>query len=221
MLAALKIDKYPYFDLSEVTNEPDLLIKPYRALRPLKAGDDVPNFSFQRETGRWRQFINGSFVNAHVDLNKLLNKPLVIGFYSSQWQNYGIDYLKKLNDIHAEIKASGGNLLIIIDEMESKLEKLAWDQMFSLSFYIDTDKEIAENFNLYSDSDPAWNKFSGIDTNVPLLAAYVLSASGQIAYHHIEQDFEVDFPSKEIISSVYNASIDKNNIRNLKEQVVR
>lgn len=205
MLAALNISKFPYFDLSEIIHEPDFAFKPFQASRPIKAGDVLPDFPLQKDNANWQQFANGAEVNIPVSLNQLFNKPLVIGFYSYHWQQYGLDLLLQLNAIQGDINAAGGNLLIISAEKERKLEKIAWDNSLSLNFYFDKEKEIASKFGIYSENDPVWNKFSGIDTNVPTLATYVISPSGQIGYDHIDQDFSRTFPSKEIVSAVQNA----------------
>jgi peroxiredoxin len=218
MLAAVK---YPYFDMSEIIPELDFVFKPYQAVKPVKAGDRVPNFSLQKENAKWQQFFNGAEIHGPLLLNQLLNKPLVIGFYSPHWQQYGIDLLKKLNTIQHEIRASGGNLLIISSEKERALEKIVWDNSLSLSFYFDKDKEIAEKFRIYSDNDPIWNKFSGIDTNVPLLATYVISSAGQIEYDHIDPDFSQTFPAKDIISAVQKADSPTNKIRNINNKYSR
>ena len=77
-----------------------------------------------------------------------------------------------------------------------------------------SDKEIAEKFGVYSESDPIWNKFSGIDTNVPLLATYVISPTGQIEYDHIDSDFSKTYPSKAIISTVQKSDPLVRNINN-------
>jgi peroxiredoxin len=207
MLAALNITKYPYFDMSEISLSPDFILKSYQSLKPIKAGNILPDFSLQKENAKWQQFFNGAEIHGPVLLRQLLNKPLVIGFYSNHWQTYGLDLLKQLNTIQHEIKANGGNLLIISTEKEKKLEKLAWENSLSLSFYFDKDKEIAEKFRIYSEFDPIWNKFSGIDTNVPLLATYVISPSGQIEYDHIDLDFSEAFPAKEIVSAVQRAGL--------------
>jgi len=215
MLAALNIPKFPYFDLSEVVQEPDLFFKPYQPLRPVKAGDRLPDFSFQKDVDKWQQFFNGAEIHGPVLFNQLFNKPLVLGFYSSHWQQYGLEHLQRLNTIQHEIKAYGGNLLIISSEKERSLEKLLWDNNLSLSFYFDESSDIAEQFGIYSESDPIWNKFSGIDANVPLLATYVLSPSGKIEYDHVDPDFSRAFPSKDIIAAVQKSDSLNNKVRHI------
>jgi peroxiredoxin len=132
----------------------------------------------------------------------MLNKPLVISFYSSHWREYGLNLLKQLNNIQQDIRGFDANLLVISAEKERRLEKLAWDNSMSLSFYFDTQKEVADRFGVYSKSDPIWTRISGVDTNVPLLATYVISPSGKIEYDHIDWNFSEIFPSKEILAAV-------------------
>ena len=180
MLSALKINSFPYFDLSEIEPDQDLIFRSFQKSEPVKSGDVLPDFSLEKEPGRWQQFFNGAETHGPVLFHQLLNKPLVIGFYSYHWQQYGIDLLKQLSSLQNEIAANKASLLIISSERDRNLEKLIWDNNLSLNFYFDKDKQIAEKFRIYSEQDPIWNKFSGIDTNVPLLATYVVSASGQI-----------------------------------------
>ncbi|MDB5024415.1 MAG: redoxin protein [Mucilaginibacter sp.] len=221
MLAALNITRYPSFDISEIIPEPDFAFKPFEALRPVKGGDILPDFLLQKENTKWQQFFNGAEIHGPVLLNQLLNKPLVIGFYSQHWQQYGLNLLQQLNAVQYQVKAAGGNLLIISPEKGRALEKIVWDHNLSLSFYFDKDKEIAEKFRIYSESDPIWHKFSGIDTNVPLLATYVISPAGQLEYDHIDPDFSKVFPSKDIISAVQRAGAQNSKIRNISGSIGR
>jgi len=215
MLSALKINSFPYFDLSEIEPDQDLIFRSFQKSEPVRSGDILPDFSLEKEPGRWQQFFNGAETLGPVLFHQLLNKPLVIGFYSYHWQQYGIELLKQLSSLQNDISANKASLLIISSEKDKKLEKLVWDNNLSLNFYFDKDKQIAEKFRIYSEHDPIWNKFSGIDTNVPLLATYVVSATGQIEYDHIDPDFSKTFPTGEILSAVKKAGNQQNNIRNM------
>jgi peroxiredoxin len=117
--------------------------------------------------------------------------------------------LKQLNTIQGEIKANDANLLVISAEKERKLEKIAWDTSLSLSFYIDKTNEIAAKFGVYAENDPVWDWFSGIDTNVPLLATYVIASYGRVLYDYIEWDFSGAFPSGELLSAVRRQELHK------------
>lgn len=221
MLSALKINGFLYFDLSEIESDPDLIFRSFQKSEPVRSGGTLPDFSLEKEPGRWRQFFNGAETHGPVLFHQLLNKPLVIGFYSYHWQQYGIDLLKQLGALQNNIAANKASLLIISSEKDGKLEKVVWDNNLSLNFYFDRDRHIAEKFGIYSEHDPIWNKFSGIDTNVPLLATYVVSASGQIEYDHIDPDFSKTFPTGEIISAVKRAGQRGDNVRNINRSAER
>jgi peroxiredoxin len=208
MLATtLNHTKYPFFDLSEIVTEPDFAFKPYKPLKPVKTGNYLPAFTLQNSYTRWQHFFNGAETHGAIVLRQILSKPLVISFYSPQWQQHGLSQLKQLNAIQSEINASGGNLLIITAEKEDKLDKLVWENNLSLNFYFDATHEIAQSLRIYADTDPVWNRFSGIDTNVPLLATYVLDANKQVVYDHVNLDVEDSISTKEVIAAVYGASL--------------
>lgn len=203
-------NKYPSFDLSEVLADPDLLIKDYKRVSPLKAGSYVTGFALEAEYSKWKRFYNGAEIHGPVMLKQFLNKPLVISFYSKHWQQFGLQQLTQLNAIQNEIKANGGNLIIINAEVENDLSKIAWENSLSLNFYFDDKNEIAELFNIYSDTDPLWNRYSGIDDNAPLLATYVINQAKQIVYGHVETDLVAALSSNHIISAVYRAALTDN-----------
>ncbi|MES2276647.1 MAG: redoxin domain-containing protein [Bacteroidota bacterium] len=202
--------KYPFFDLSEIVTEPDLSFRPYKPLKPVRTGNYLPGFTLQAAYARWQHFFNGAETHGAILLRQLLSKPLVISFYAPQWQQHGLDQLRQLNAIQAEIKAAGGNLLIITAEKEAALEKLAWENSLSLNFYFDAQHQIAQSLRIYAESDPVWNRFSGIDINVPLLATYVLDANKQVVYDQVSLNLGEAISTREIISAVYGASLSGN-----------
>ena len=215
MLAAININKYPYFDLSEIIPDRDPVIRSIHNLVPVKSGDVLPDFSLEKDTSRWQQFFNGAKVHTPVLFHQFLNKPLVIGFYSYHWQQHGVDLLKQLNNLQNDIVEQQGSLLIIGAEKDIRLERIVWENNLSLSFYFDKDNQIAEKFGIYSEHDPIWNRFSGVDANVPLLATYTVSLAGKIEFDHIDLDFAKSLPSNEIISAVKKAGVLHSKIRNI------
>lgn len=133
---------------------------------------------------------------------------MAIAFYSKHWQDRGIEQLKQLNAIQAEIKANGGNLLILTDEAaDEQLVRVTWEHSLSLNFYNDINNEIAEKFRVYSADDPTWNRFSGIDVNIPLLAVYVIDTERHIVYDHVDRDLSNSLVADDIIASIYEASL--------------
>ncbi|MFB9844554.1 redoxin domain-containing protein [Mucilaginibacter ginsenosidivorans] len=188
--------------MSEIAPNHEYTFRTTYALKPVKKGDAVPDFTLEKDNFRWQQFFNGVETHGPIMLRQMLNKPLVISFYSSHWREYGLNLLKQLNNIQQDIRGFDANLLVISAEKERRLEKLAWDNNMSLSFYFDAQREVAERFGVYSESDPIWTRISGVDINVPLLATYVISPSGKIIYDHIDWNFSEIFPSKEILAAV-------------------
>ena len=204
-------NKYPFFDLSEIIPDVDLSYKVFQPLQPVKAGNVVPDFNLKSDYDRWQRFYSGAETHGPVLLRQLLNKPLVISFYSKHWQDQGLKQLIQLNAFQNEIKANGGNLLIINAENDDYPGKIAWANNLSLNFYFDANNEIAEKFRIYSENDPVWNKFSGIDVNVPLLATYVIDPSKQVVYDHIDLDFTGTFSSQSVLSAVYESASIRHN----------
>jgi peroxiredoxin len=203
--------KCPFFDLSEIIPDNDLVYKVYQPLKPVKTGNFVPQFTLTTDYDRWQRFNNGTVAHGPVMLRQLLNKPLVISFFSKHWQTTGIEQLARLNALQTEIKANGGNLLIINAENDDVLAKLAWEKGLSLNFYYDKDNEIAEMLRVFSENDPLWNKFSGIDANAPLLATFVIDIAKQIVYDHIDLDLKGTFSPDQIISAVYESALIRSN----------
>ena len=198
-------NKYPYFELLEITPDFDIDYKVYQLLKPLNEGNVVPAFNLDIEYNKWKRYFNGAEVHGPVMINQFLNKPLVIAFYSKEWQKFGLEQLSQLNSIQNEIKINGGNLLIITPDHEEDLNKIAWENNLSLNFYVDIENSLAERFGVFSETNPTWNNFSGIDNNVPLLATYVIDAQHQILYNFIEQKSVGTLKSKEVISAVYKS----------------
>jgi len=207
-------NKYPFFDLSEIVPEYDFHYKNYKPLNPVKAGNSVPDFNLSAGFSRWQRFYNGAPTHGPAQVKQLLNAPLVIAFYSGEWNDYGTEHLKQLNAIQYEIKANGGNLLIInADDKSAELEKTVWENNLSLNFYYDRDNELAEKFRVYSEENPTWSTYAGIDVNVPLLATYVIDPSKHIVYQHIDKELTGTFYADDILSAVHEAAFILNHKR--------
>jgi len=202
MAGALDYNKYSHFDMSEIIRELEFGFKKCQVLNPLKRGDAAPDFAFEKDFYRWKQFVEGVEAHRSVHLLQLLNKPLILAFYSGQWQAHGLELLKQISELQNRIPNDSANILVINAERDRGLDKLIWDNNLSLSFYLDTEKNIAGKFRIYSENDPVWNRFSGVDTNVPLLATYAISSKGKILFDHINWDFSGKFPAEELLSSL-------------------
>ena len=207
--------KYPFFDLSEIIPEAKLSYKAYKSLKPVRTGNLIPDINLSTQYSRWQNFYNGAPTHGPISLKHLYGKPLAIAFYSKHWGEHGIDQLQQLNAIQNQIKANGGNLVIITTDGEDdqQLAHITWEHSLSLNFYYDIDNEIAQKFRVYSENDPTWNNFSGIDVNIPLLAVYVIDTDRQITFDHVNRDLSTPFFADDLISSVYESVLVNNRRR--------
>ena len=90
MIAATSTYRYPQFDLSEITPDHEYTFRSKYALKPIRSGDAIPDFTLEKDNQRWQQFFNGVETHGPVLLRQLLNKPLAISFYSGHWRAYGL-----------------------------------------------------------------------------------------------------------------------------------
>ncbi|RYE27038.1 MAG: redoxin domain-containing protein [Sphingobacteriaceae bacterium] len=197
--------QFPVFEFLELNKQPKANQK-YQPLKPLRAGQLTPDLKLVNKNGTWLTSARIKNYEGTVFTHQLLTKPLIISFYAESWNRKGTFILKRLQALQNKITAAGGNLLIITSDGPFAQAELNRKHGFNLNFYHDVNHEIARQFKVYGDEDPIWNKFSGIDVNVPLLATYVLSPNGQIIYDHVDTAFNGEFPSEEIINAVQNAS---------------
>ncbi|KAA8478495.1 peroxiredoxin [Arcticibacter tournemirensis] len=160
---------------------------------PLSEGDFAPEFTFSSKN--WP----GASVHADVTLKELHQKPLVVAFYSVFWNGTGISLLKQLQAVQTKI-GDAANVLIVTSEAPRQFIRAIENHDLSFSFYYDSEKVLAEKFGIFSEDKPTWNLFSGINTNVPLLSAYVISPSGQISFSYIE-DFSSPFPEGDLLAA--------------------
>lgn len=204
------INKYPFFDLTEIILEKEFSYKAYKSIQPVNAGNYVPDIKLESGYDIWQNFNNGAPTYGPI-ARQLFDKPLVISFYSKHWGDRGIDQLKQLNTLQTEIKANGGNLVIISAEAPSQeLAKIAWEQNLSLNFYFDKDNKIAKKFRVFSEEDPTWNRFAGIDENIPLLSTYVIDTAKHILYAHVDKNLTNTFLSEEVVAAVYGSALNNN-----------
>jgi len=202
------INKYPFFDLSELNIENEFNPKIYQKLKPVKTGNLVPDISLVADYKRWKNFCNGTPTQGQFPWKQLYGKPLTIAFFSIHWGDRGIEQLKRLNDIQNEIKANGGNLLVFTNDVNNEqLARITWEHSLTLNFYHDIDNKIAGRFRIYSEKDPTWNTYSGVNVNIPLLAVYVIDTDRHIAYHYIDRDLEQNFRTDDVITAVYESAL--------------
>ncbi|MCC8410095.1 redoxin domain-containing protein [Mucilaginibacter sp. UR6-1] len=157
------------------------------------------------DSNRWYEYYNGAITHGYIDLKKFNNKPLVIAFYSGKWGDTGLNLLRSLNTIQAEVKANGGNLLVIIPEGEQHLEQIAWLNSLTLSFYVDEQHALAQQLGLYHELLSGWNNEAAQKVLLP--AIYVTDARRKVTYRHVYHNTGNSFSAGEVISAVYSSAL--------------
>lgn len=200
-------NKYPHFELLEIEPELTLKFKKYKALSPLGKGDIAPAITFTNDFNAWQQFLNGAGSNNHLSTRQLVSKPLVISFYSHHWKQSGLELINRLSEINSSIKANGGDHIVISDNRSAELEKAAWDNNLTLNFHFDPTHKIAADFGVFDKNSPVWERFSGIDANVPLLASFVVTPYNQIVFSHTNWNTDEPLQTPDLLDAVYQASL--------------
>jgi len=173
-------------------------------IKPLTAGETLPSFHIHKKNIIARaDFLRT--VNGSLPIQQLLDRPLVIAFHSIHWNDYGNRRLKELQDIYADIRVMGGNLLVITSEEKATFDYAA--QQFQLPFatIFDQHNHIAKKAGIYSPTDPIWDRVAGIEADVAIPAVYVLTPSLKVAYAAADNWFEKGLATREILSAVYAA----------------
>lgn len=200
--------KFPAFDLLETT--PELTYnneQVYEKLKPVKLGDTLNNL-LDQQTRKTVNALSGAYgLNQGGVSAPYLNKILVVYFYSKHWGSVSLEHLKQLNAIRNEVKYHDGNLIVIdSDGPESTLQHLLWNNNLSLPIYADQGHKIATLFGVYAQNSPTWNRYAGIDENIPLPAAYVVDHFLKVVFNHSNEEISTDLQINELVAAVYQSN---------------
>ncbi len=197
---------YPVFETLELTTEAENQLQPYELLKPAQTGDSVNAFAHLLNNPQNNNRA-GQVFQQNQSVIPQLKKIQVVYFYSGRWGQASLGHLKQLNAIRNEIKYQDGSLLIIDDDGEnSKLQHTLWLNNLQLNVYTDTDNRLASLFGIYSDKSPAWSRYAGLDSNVPLPGVFVLNHFAQVLFAFANHDIVSTIPVNEITSTVYQGN---------------
>jgi peroxiredoxin len=195
--------KYPAFDTIELTTELEFNSQAYTKLRPTKPGDFISGLS--QANNKWHPIFDENIYNQSGITFSYTKKPLVLYFYSSQWGATSIAHLKQLNGVQQQIQYHYGNLLVVTDN-DDDIKKALWDHSLSLQYYNDSKHQLSRLLGIYADTSPAWNRYAGVDQNVPLPSVYVLDSFRQVAFAHANEDILTGLPLNYITEAVYQSN---------------
>ncbi|MGX5817739.1 redoxin domain-containing protein [Chitinophaga lutea] len=173
-------------------------------VQPAKAGHTLPLFQLHKDDfvtpfaflHREQHYIVGS---------ELLNQPLVLAFFSQHWMKYGDKFLNTLQELYADILVMGGQLLVVSSDSRKELDQLVRQRGLTFPLAIDRNNQIARSAGLYLESDPLWDRVSGIEENAPLPAIFVIGQSQRISYAFADPYLDRAVDARELLTEVYAA----------------
>lgn len=193
--------QYPQFDFLEATPELEFSFKRYEKLVPLKSGDHVPAFTAASNRGRWHHFFDENLFSVSRRSFTYTRKPLLLYFFDSAWGEAAEAHLKQLDALRSELRLNQTNLLIVTSGSADQLQQLSWDNGLLLEVYADKKNQLAELLNIYSEQNPAWNRYAGVEDNVALPALYLLDHTRQIVYAYANEDIN-ELPVGEVTEAL-------------------
>lgn len=164
--------------------------QPVERVQPLKTADPAPLIAIASAGGHWRTADRPAFAQGNVlTLPQLVKqRPVVVGFYCPCWGRYADPFLNTLIDLAHQVDRAGGQLLVFTNEQPRYLPQKARQAPITLVY--DADKIVARQFGVYADTDPIWDRISGISEDVYVPALYVIDSHQQIRYHFLDENFE-------------------------------
>ena len=200
-------NNYRYADLSPEF-ELDFAGKTFQEktlIKPLTAGETLPSFHIHKKNiiarADFLRTINGS-----LPISQLLDRPLVLAFHSIHWNGYGDRRLQELQDLYADVRVMGGNLLVATAEDKATFDFAAQNFQLPFATIHDQHNHIAKKAGIYSATDPIWDRVSGVEADVAIPAVYVLTPSLKVTYASVDAWFENTLPVRDILSAIYEAS---------------
>ncbi len=169
-------------------------------IRPLTAGQFFADFYLEEEN-----VINhGPLLKAGTggtSLHLLTAQPLVVAFYSVNWNGYGDALIAELIAKHAAIEAAGARLLVLSSEGKKHFSQFN-RQPLPFDVVRDAQHRIARKAGIYKDSDPIWGRVAGVNADVPVPAVYLITPSLEITYAFADENLEQRFSADELLSVV-------------------
>ncbi|MFT4204782.1 MAG: hypothetical protein QM610_12825 [Chitinophagaceae bacterium] len=184
--------------------------------QPLLSGDKFPAIVLNRSS-----FISvrdqDLFGQSFTSLQDILDypQPLVLAFLSVTNKVVDVNAWKSLQ---ADIEIMGGRLLIVTNgDSRHFTHKIRKENQ--LNIWEDRHGQLSEDVGLFDLQNPISDWLSGIDTDIPLPAFYVVGQDQTILFHHIDyalrtvdgKDFSNSSFVRNLLTSVYQASSEKNN----------
>lgn len=176
--------------------------QPVERVRPLLSGESVPFFSLVDTADYWQaSLLTIDTAHQTVSLPELLTRgPIVISFYCPCWGGYARPFLASLTKLATEVRAKGGQMVVFTNQNPKYLVQQT--DLSTMLLAYDADNSVARRFGVYSETDPIWDRVSGISEDVYVPAIYVIDRFRRIQYHFLDENFEGFAQQEDILSAL-------------------
>jgi peroxiredoxin len=171
-------------------------------INPIKAGSFFPEFFIDEEHIINRATLLNN-IKQGTSLHRLTSQPLVVAFYSYNWNGYGDKLLELLKNSYTAIAAAGARLLVLSSEGKKQFMAVNPDPL-PFDVVYDAQNCIAGKAGIYLASDPVWGRVAGINEDVPVPAVYLITPSLEITYEFTDNWFRKEFSPEALVGAIEN-----------------
>ncbi|MCF0070309.1 redoxin domain-containing protein [Dyadobacter sp. CY261] len=175
-------------------------------VEPPKSGELAPLFYLRNEEG----FPVTSLTNAVPDsesrsiLDVVRFKPLVLSFYCNCWGSYAPKHLEAVKTLAPKVEALGGQLLILTNESQKEIGRIARKVEIELPIYHDKNYNVARSYGVFSETSPIWDRIAGISDEVFTPSLFVLGRDRRIGYAFVDENFDNTPDMKAILKAIHD-----------------
>ncbi|GAB3989642.1 hypothetical protein GCM10028807_14990 [Spirosoma daeguense] len=176
--------------------------QPVERANPLVTGELAPFFTLINTLDSWQATLfTNDFSDKSLYLPDLLEVgPVVVSFYCPCWGAYARPFLTALTELAIKLHEEGGQLVVFTNENPRLLARQT--DISNMLMAHDAGNAVARRFGVYSETDPIWDRVSGISEDVYIPAIYVIDRFRKLQYHFLDENFEGFTDSEELLRAL-------------------
>ena len=175
-------------------------------IEPPKKDELAPLFYLRNEEGL--PVTSLTRTPADSDLRSVLDlvrfKPLVLSFYCNCWGSYAPKHLEVLKALAPQVEALGGQLLILTNESQKEIGRIARKLDAGALIYHDKNYNVARSYGVFSETSPIWDRIAGISEEVFTPSLFVLGRDRRVGYAFVDENFDNTPDAKTVLKAVYD-----------------
>lgn len=174
-------------------------------VEPPKKDDLAPLFYLRNKEGFPVTSLTGASADSEsrsiLDLVRF--KPLVLSFYCNCWGSYAPKHLDVIKRLAPQVEALGGQLLILTNESQKEISRIAKKLETELPVYHDKNYNVARSYGVFSETSPIWDRIAGISDEVFTPSLFVLGRDRRVGYSFVDENFDGTPDIKAILTAIY------------------